>query len=413
MKQLDVFLNDSLVGTLTMDRSGLLSFAYADEWLAAGDVRPLSRSLPLRRDPFTGKEARFFFAGILPDEGIRQQVAAIIGISERNDFALLEHLGGECAGAVSLLPAGTKPAASRSEVRFLSDEQLYQIAASLPLRPLLAGEAGLRLSLAGSQTKLPVIIYDNKIALPLGNSPSTHIIKPEPKRFPRLVANEYFCMRLGAAIGLAVPSVTWRLIEDLPCLIIERYDRTHYSTDQKVIRIHQEDFCQALGYPPERKYQEEGGPMLRDCFRLLRDWSTLPALDLLTLLDVVIFNMLIGNADAHGKNYSLLYRDGQRRLAPFYDLVSTLTWPELSSRPAMKIGKAASIELITLKDWQLMAAECGLGWPMVRERIHLVCDRVLQIMTDGKLQETCGDQKTVEQIVAGIQARAARWRDRG
>ncbi len=300
MKQLDVFLYDSLVGTLAMDRSGMLSFAYADEWLAAGGALPLSRSLPLRPDPFTGKEARFFFAGILPDEGIRQQIAAIIGISERNDFALLEHLGGECAGAVSLLPVGTRPPSSPSELRFLSDEQLYQIAVSLPSRPLLAGEIGLRLSLAGSQTKLPVIIDNKKIALPLGNTPSTHIIKPEPQRFPGLVANEYFTMRLGAAIGLPVPSVAWRLLEDLPCLIVERYDRDHDPADQRVIRIHQEDFCQALGYPPERKYQEEGGPLLRECFQLLRDWSTLPALDLLTLLDGVIFNMLIGNADAHG-----------------------------------------------------------------------------------------------------------------
>ncbi len=151
------------------------------------------------------------------------------------------------------------------------------------------------------------------------------------------MANEFFCMTLAKAVGLKVSAVDRRTVGDKPCLIVQRYDRT-VGADGAVTRLHQEDFCQALGFPPEHKYQQEGGPLLRDCLALLREWSTTPVLDIRDFLDGQIFNVLIGNADAHGKNYSMLYSGGQRRLAPFYDLVCTLAWPELSKRPAMKIG---------------------------------------------------------------------------
>lgn len=190
MKPLRVYLNSDLVGTLDQDDSGLLEFRYGADWLSRQDAAPLSRSLPLQSDPFRGKHARPFFAGLLPDEGPRQQIAAILGISERNDFAMLERIGGECAGAVSLLPEGAPPpAAGDKRMRELSEKELDEIIAELPRRPLMAGREGLRLSLAGSQSKLPVVIREATLALPLGNTPSTHIIKPEPERFPGLVAS--------------------------------------------------------------------------------------------------------------------------------------------------------------------------------------------------------------------------------
>ena len=194
------------------------------------------------------------------------------------------------------------------------------------------------------------------MALPLGNTPSTHIIKPEPERFPGLVATEMLCMRLAKAVGLSVPPVTIRSVGNKPCIVVQRYDRL-VGADGKIERVHQEDFCQALGFPPERKYQQEGGPLLRDCIAMLREWSTVAALDIRDFLDGLIFNVLIGNADAHGKNYSMLYRNGERRLAPFYDLVCTLAWPELSKTPAMKIGKSDTIESITPAHWRKMAEE--------------------------------------------------------
>jgi serine/threonine-protein kinase HipA len=278
----------------------------------------------------------------------------------------------------------------------LSTAELEKIILELPRRPLLAGENGLRLSLAGAQDKIAVTVQGDTIALPLGNTPSTHIIKPEPEHFPGLVATELFCMKLAQAAGLNVPETSLLQIGEKPCLQIQRYDRTR-TPDGRILRLHQEDFCQALGYPPEHKYQQEGGPLLRDCIALLRAWSTVPALDIREFLDGVIFNMLIGNADAHGKNYSILYHDGERRLAPFYDLVCTLAWPELSKIPAMKIGRCESMESITAVHWQKMAEESKIGWPMVRDRIRQLSQVVANAVP--QIREECSSHnpgKTAE-----------------
>jgi serine/threonine-protein kinase HipA len=407
MKRLIVYLNGERAGILDEDDSGLLEFRYAPEWTGRLDAIPLSRSLPLQDEPFRGKHARPFFAGILPDEGPRQQIAAILGISERNDFAMLERIGGECAGAVSLLPEDAPPPiVGETSVRELSEKELGNIVAELPRRPLMAGRDGLRLSLAGSQSKLPVLIRNAAIALPLGNTPSTHIIKPEPERFPGLVATEVLCMTLAGAVGLNVPPVSIRPVGNKPCIVVQRYDRS-IGADRSVTRVHQEDFCQSLGFPPERKYQQEGGPLLRDCIDLLREWSTIAALDIRDFLDGLIFNMLIGNADAHAKNYSILYRGTERRLAPFYDLVCTLAWPELSKTPAMKIGKSDSIERITPAHWQKMAQESRVGWPMLRERIADLCGKVADRLQNKDLLAATNDLTMAERVAGIIQDRAA------
>jgi serine/threonine-protein kinase HipA len=407
MKRLIVYLRGERVGALDEDDSGLLEFRYAPEWAGRSDAMPLSRSLPLQTEPFRGKHARPFFAGILPDEGPRQQIAAILGISERNDFAMLERIGGECAGAVSLLPEdASAPTVGETRARELSEQELEDIVAELPRRPLMAGREGLRLSLAGAQSKLPVLIRNAAIALPLGNTPSTHIIKPEPERFPGLVATEVLCMTLARAVGLNVPPVTVRPVGNKPCLVVQRYDRS-IGANGLVTRIHQEDFCQALGFPPERKYQQEGGPLLRDCIGLLREWSTVAALDIRDFLDGLIFNVLIGNADAHGKNYSILYRKTERRLAPFYDLVCTLAWPELSKTPAMKIGKSESIETITPAHWQKMAQETRVGWPMLRERIVDLCGKTTEGLKHKAVLASSNDPAMAERAAGIIQERAA------
>jgi serine/threonine-protein kinase HipA len=405
MNNLIVYLNGQRVGSLEQDDSGLLQFAYDQTWLEKPSAMPLSRSLPLQRDVFSGKKARPFFAGILPEEAPRKRIAEILGISDTNDFAMLERIGGECAGAVSLLPEGVAPADSKDvRHRELTEPELLQVIAELPSRPLMVGTDGLRLSLAGAQDKLPVIVHNSGICLPLGDTPSTHILKPEPDRFPGLAANESFCMALARAVGLNAPNTKYRLIGKKACILVQRYDR---ATDEsgRTTRLHQEDFCQALGVPPERKYQAEGGPMLRDCISLLRDWSTAPVLDIPSFINGLIFNVLIGNADAHGKNYSLLYSGGERRLSPYYDLVSTIAWPGLSKNLAMKIGGCKSVNAFTIGDWHTMAKKTGLGWPMIRERMAESCHSVLgeldevQAQTKGHsesmvtlLHETVGDR---------------------
>jgi len=410
MKRLVVYLNNEQVGALDVNDSGLLEFRYAPEWTSRPDAVPLSRSLPLQSDAFRGKHVKPFFAGLLPDEGPRRQVARILGISESNDFAMLERIGGECAGAVSLLPEDTPPpTAGPMQVREFSESELENIIAELPRRPLMAGSEGLRLSLAGAQPKLPVLIRDGAaVALPLGSTPSTHIIKPEPAQFPGLTAIEALCMTLASAAGLNVPAVTVRPVGNTPCLVVQRYDRIH-NADGTVTRVHQEDFCQALGFPPDRKYQQEGGPLLRDCIGLLRTWSTAPARDVVDFLDGLIFNVLIGNADAHGKNYSMLYRDGERRLAPFYDLVCTRAWSELDTMPAMKIGGCDSIDTITPEHWQNMAKETNIGWPGLRERIDHLCTKTLASLRSGiVLRAASHDEAMAQRVTAIIEEQASR-----
>lgn len=405
MNTLIVYLDVERVGSLEQDDSGLLQFFYDQSWLAKPGAIPLSRSLPLRNEVFTGKKARAFFAGLLPEEEPRKQIAKILGISDTNDFAMLERIGGECAGAVSLLPEGAAPTGPKStKHRELTEPEIRQIMAELPRRPLMVGTDGLRLSLAGAQDKLPVIVHGAGICLPLGAAPSTHILKPEPDRFPGLAVNEIFCMILARAVGLNVPNIEDRLIGEKPCILVQRYDR---KTDENgnTSRIHQEDFCQAMGFPPERKYQAEGGPMLRDCISLLREWSTAPVLDIPTFINGLIFNVLIGNADAHGKNFSLLYSGGERRLAPLYDLVSTLAWHELSRKLAMKIGGCESVNAFTIGDWKTMANTTGLGWPMIRERMaemsHAILNELDTVLVQTReyngevtmqLHETIGDR---------------------
>ena len=386
MNNLIVYLNAERVGTLEQDDSGLIQFSYNQAWLEKPGAMPLSRSLPLQSDVFSGKKARPFFAGILPEEGPRKKIADILGISDTNDFAMLERMGGECAGAVSLLPEGVAPTDPKNaRNRELTEPELRQLIAELPNRPLMVGTDGLRLSLAGAQDKLPVIVRNNRISLPLDGTPSTHILKPEPGRFPGLAANEIFCMTLAQAVGLNAPNTEYRLIGKKSCIIVQRYDRAT-DEDDSTTRLHQEDFCQALGFPPERKYQAEGGPMLSDCISLLRDWSTAPVLDIPSFINGLIFNVLIGNADAHGKNYSLLYSGGERRLSPYYDLVSTLAWPDLSKNLAMKIGGCESVNAFTIGDWKKMAKKTGLGWPMMRERMAESCHSVLNELGEVQAQ---------------------------
>ncbi len=412
MRALTVWWEGAVVGSLTVDRRGAMRFAYDGGWVADPSAAPLSVSLPKRLEPFSPRACRPFFEGLLPEGAQRDAVAAVLGVSPANEFEMLDRLGGEVAGALTLWPAGETPPAfeAAGPPTALSDDELAGLLARLEARPFLAGTRGLRLSLAGAQSKLPVVLVDGRVALPAPGQPTTHVLKPPIARFEATTENEAFAMRLAADLGLdAAPVAPYRVGEGPSCLLIGRYDRRR-GPDGMVRRLHQEDFCQALGVVAGRKYAAEGGPGFPQCFDLVRRACSRPAVELLKLLDAAIVQVLLGNADAHGKNYSLLYREDGIALAPLYDLLSTVAWPELSPGFAMKVARRATLEELRRGDWDRFAGGISLGAPIVRRRVgelaDLALDRAGGVAED--LSHAGLDQGALAQCVARTTERARR-----
>ncbi len=367
--ELAVWLFTNHVGTLAL-AEGRLSFRYTAHWLSQPNAVALSASLPLRTASFDDHETRPFFAGLLPEGRIRRLIAQQLQVSGQNDFALLDHIGGECAGAVTFLqPGQTLPAPTQAgDVQWLSDAEIIAILDELPRRPMLAGKDGLRLSLAGAQDKLPVVFDGNRVGLPLNGTPSSHILKPPIHAVPDSVANEGFCLALAEIMRLKPAKSKIHSVGDRPFLLVERYDRITDAQGHRR-RLHQEDFCQALGITSEMKYQNEGGPDLAQCFNLLRHVTRPSAPHVLRLLDCVIFNALIGNHDAHAKNFSLLYSGDTPVLAPLYDTLSTAVYPALTTKMAMKIGNKYTFSKVQARHWDQFAENAGLARSQTRKRI--------------------------------------------
>jgi len=367
MTELAVYLNGQYVGLLAADKQQHFSFQYAPEWVARGDTPPLSLSLPLTETVYTDEKARHFFTNLLPEALVREAVARKLGISPRNEFALLEALGGECAGAITLLPPGEEPK-NHAGYRELSLEQFQKLVLEMPKRPFLAGEKGIRLSLAGAQHKLPIYLEGDRIFLPEGAYPSSHIIKPNIEGIEQSVRNEAFCMAIAEKIGLKVPfSTVFTRPDEL--YVVQRYDRSRDNAGV-LQRLHQEDFCQALGLMAETKYEAEGGPSLSDCFALLDRFSSHPILDKKALLEWVVFNYYIYNADAHAKNISFLLKSDEIRLAPFYDLICTGVYEGVHDKLAMKIGKENRPRWIYIRHWGRMAKAVGIGPKIVLKTVR-------------------------------------------
>lgn len=348
---LDVWFAETKAGALSQDEAGALSYAYDPRYLAGPEPRAISFAMPLQEAPYTDRVVRPFFSGLLPDEGARQRLAGALGISAGNSFGLLEVIGGECAGALSLYPAGGAPPSSNDDgIEFLSQPRLEEILGKLRERPLLGGQEGVRLSLAGAQDKIAVCVEGDNIGLAKGGRPTTHILKPFIQALDGTVENELFCLRLAARLKLSAPAVEMRHGGAIPFLLVERYDRAPQK-DGMITRLHQEDFCQALSVPPELKYEEEGGPGTERSLDLIDRACARPAFDRLAFIRALIFHYLVGNADAHAKNYALLYRGKIPDLAPLYDVVCTAAYPRLAKKQAMAIGGRSIPDTIQLKHW--------------------------------------------------------------
>lgn len=397
---LEVWLEGRRAGELAA-AGGTLVFTYAADYRADPHATPLSLSMPLDGPArHEGGPAHLFFAGLLPEGRVLEYVARQHRVSESNVYGLLEAIGGDCAGAVSVMPADVEGAGTTPFHEPLRPGELAKLLADLPRWPVRPDHGGIRLSLAGAQNKLPVAFRDGDYALPHGAAASTHILKPPMavhEDFARsTVENEAFCLALARRVGLPVPDSR---IVDLggPVLMLARYDRTwggdaggggaDHAGFSTIRRIHQEDFCQALALPPSAKYENEGGPGFAACMACVRRHADVPVRDGGALLRWLIFNYLIGNADAHAKNLSFLLRGTGVELAPFYDLISTAVYPDHTTKMAMKIGgQYDPAWLVRAEYWQRAATAAGVRWPSLRATMAAMVEGIAEHASSARAE---------------------------
>jgi len=330
--QLSVVLNGRLVGTLERATNGAISFVYAREWLDDEKrAMPVSLSLPLRESRYTGAEVSSYFDNLLPDnDQIRRKVAERVGAAGTDAFNLLSGIGRDCVGALQFLPKEDEiMAPGPPQYMSLNHAEVAEIVRSLAMVPLGVqpdGERELRISIAGAQEKT-ALLWNGGWCLPKGATPTTHIFKPQLGMLPngldmcRSVENEHFCLTLCRELGLDTAKSEILDFEDVRVITIERFDRVK-TQDGRLLRLPQEDFCQALSVPSTQKYNRDGGPGIGECLSLLNG-SDYAEEDRLAFLKAQIIFWLIAASDGHAKNFSIFLTPGGRfRLTPIYDVMS-------------------------------------------------------------------------------------------
>jgi serine/threonine-protein kinase HipA len=367
-KELVVLLGGNEVGRVRRGLRDRLTFVYDEAWRNTPNAFPLSLSMPLAAKEHGPVSIEAFLWGLLPDnELVLERWAWKFQVSARNVFALIGHVGEDCAGAVQIVPP--ERLASLQDSSGDGVEWLDEDAVAERLHALREDHAAWRLprdtgqfSLAGAQPKTALLFEDGKWGIPSGRIPTTHILKPPTGHFDGHAENEHICLALARAAGLPAASSRVMRFRDEIAIVVERYDR-HRSSD-RIVRVHQEDMCQALAVMPTRKYQNEGGPSVADIVELIRTHSSEHRADLDTFIRAIGFNWLIAGTDAHAKNYSLLIGAGPRiRLAPLYDLASILPYDEFDMRRAklaMKVGGEYVLNHVSIRQWHKLARELRL-----------------------------------------------------
>jgi len=373
---LSVYLNGRLVGQLRRQSSGAINFQYDRSWLEWDSAIPVSLSMPLREDRYIGDPVIAVLENLLPDnEPIRRRLAERAHADGYDAYSLLAAVGRDCVGALQILPEGTVPAPAGSiDARQVSDAEIADIVSGLGRNPLGIGDdEDFRISIAGAQEKTALLYWKNTWHVPHGTTATTHIFKPQIGQLPNgidlsnSVENEYLCLKFVNALGIPAANAEIADMAGQRVLIIERFDRL-WTRDQRLLRLPQEDCCQALSVPPSRKYESEGGPGIRDIAELLKGSDT-PEADQRTFFKAQIVFWLLGATDGHAKNFSIrLAPAGRFRLAPLYDVVSAQ--PSFDAKQirknqmklAMAIGtkRHYAVDTIAPRHFMQTAELCGL-----------------------------------------------------
>ena len=400
-ERLIVFLRGARIGYIEFDHeTNTREFSYDDEYLSSSAPCPISLSMPLQSEPFDSWRTRLFFENLLPPDVVRRKLEKIIHHDHDNYFAFLKALGGDCAGAIALYPEGVDPAEHEDVLRELSEEEADEVFRALSGSPLLQGIVeNYRISVAGAQDKLVVRMKDGRFALPLFGTASTHIVKPEMSRCAFSVENECFCQRLAAAVGLLSAESLVSSVRGRQYYVTMRFDRR--ESGGRVVRYLQEDFCQAMGVEAERKYQVDGGPSASRCFRFLREHSFGLA-DQMRFVDFYLYNFLIGNADAHAKNFSFLTTDGKMAVAPLYDAMSTVVYPTVCSTMAMEIGDRYAFPDVSRQSFADFARRCDINPKAVLARLDALAETLPQ--KAAELGECMSDEGTPSPVFDEIRA---------
>lgn len=390
-----IWFDDLAVGQVDVAADGSLSLRYEDRWLQTAGAFPLSVTMPLRADPYPSDVISPWLANLLPEEEQLQVLTRSLGLDQADVLAVLAEIGGDTAGALSFDVATDRALWAYTPLTTFYDTADPRLALErhfedLGRRPFLAGEEGVRQSLAGGQKKSALAVLgpdgapvlrlpqeEDVLAIPLNGAPSTLIVKPDNPNLPGITENEVWCLRMAQAIGIEAAQATILQSSKRTAIGVLRYDRRVGRSGQ-LLRLHQEDFAQANGLPPGRKYERGTLPGL-DLKTLLETGRHVNANDALALLDQVIFNILVANTDAHAKNYSLILPVGAApRLAPIYDVSTVLSWPHVVKTYAQFIdGKKRNPDMVAGRHWEAIAREIGYRPTDVKNRVQQIVDALV------------------------------------
>jgi serine/threonine-protein kinase HipA len=375
MASLPVYFEQRLVGTISVDKHGP-GFTYDPDWIGLRGAFPISTTMPLKSERIASDIFLPWAANLLPESEQLRTLGQLLGMARSDVIGLLSAIGGDTAGALSIGQPGRTASVHWQPVG--NPEDLEKVMEELPNKPFLVGEQGVSMSLAGVQTKLAVAVDDTgRVCIPMNGSPSTHILKPAAPRLWGSVQNEAFCLTLARRMKIPTLKITTGQAGKRAYLLAHRYDRM--SADGRWRRLHQEDYCQAVGILPSAKYETNQtgtpGPTLKDMFEVTR--RHMPPTDVARLLDMVVVNVLVCNTDAHAKNYSIMIRGNGASLAPLYDVMCGEVWDNVTKNMAQKIAGKTRGDYLTGRDWQLLGRECGLNPKQVIDRVEMLAKSVI------------------------------------